>query len=387
MTDRRVIAVRLPRVRDRQSGRRGAGLPGRFVASLLAAALPAFAMAQSAPQGVPVQVAAAARQDAKVVLRNIGVVQSLASVLVRARVDGTLDEVNFVEGQEVKAGDLLARIDPRPFAAAYAGALAKRDADTAQLGNARRDLNRFTSLAKSDFASRQSVDTQGASVAQQQATIQGDEAEIASAKLNLDFASIVSPIAGRVGLRQVDPGNLIHSSDAAGIVTVTQIKPIAVVFTLPQDDLPQIHSAMARGKLPVEAFASDDRTELGQGELLTIDNSVDTATGTIRLKATFPNADERLWPGQFVNAHLQSDVLKGATVVPSGAVQHGPDGLFVYLVKPDQTVAVQPIEVRQDNGKLAVVTKGLDVGATVVTDGQSRLQNGTRVVATPHAAS
>ncbi len=337
--------------------------------------------------GVPVQVAPVSRQDVKVFLRNIGTVQALASVLIRARVDGTLDSVAFTEGQDVRAGDLLARIDPRPFAAAYAQAVAKRAADSAQLANAKRDLDRSQSLARSQFASRQTVDTQSASAAQLEATVQGDDAAIASAKLNLDFASITSPIDGRVGLRQVDPGNLIHASDAAGIVTVTQIRPIGVIFTLPQDTLPQIHSAMDRGTLPVTAFASDDRTELGRGELLTIDNAIDPATGTIKLKTVFPNTDKRLWPGQFVNAHLETETLKGALVVPSSAVQRGPDGLFVYIVKPDQTASVQPIEVRQDDGHVAVVVKGVDVGAMVVTSGQSRLQNGARVAVTPAPAS
>ena len=352
----------------------------------VAMAVVAGAAAQPSP-GVPVQVAAVGRQDVKVFLRNIGTVQSLASVLVRARVDGTLDSVAFTEGQDVRAGDLLARIDPRPFAATYAQAVAKRAADAAQLANAKRDLDRSQSLARSQFASRQTVDTQAASAAQLEATVQGDDAAIASAKLNLDFASITSPIDGRVGLRQVDPGNLIHAGDATGIVTVTQIKPIGVIFTLPQDALPRIHEAMGREKLPVVAFAGDDRTELGRGELLTIDSAIDTATGTIRLKAVFPNADERLWPGQFVNAHLETETLKGAAVVPSGAVQRGPNGLFVYVVKPDQTVALQPIEVRQDDGRVAVLTKGPEVGATVVTAGQSRLQNGTRIAVTPASAS
>jgi multidrug efflux system membrane fusion protein len=326
------------------------------------AAMPVVSRAQTAPQGVPVTVATVAAADVPVMLSNIGTVQSLASVLVRARVDGTLDKVAFTEGQDVKAGDLLAQIDPRPYAAAYAQAAAKKAADEAQLANARHDLTRYSNLAKSDFASRQSVDTQAASVAQLEANVAGDDAAIQSAKLNLDYAAITSPIDGRVGLRLVDPGNLIHASDSTGIVTVTQIKPISVIFTLPQDSLPAVQAAMARGKLSV-------------------------VTGTFRLKAVFPNQDERLWPGQFVNAHLQVEELHNATVVPTTALEHGPNGTFVYLVKPDQTVAVQPVDVRLDNGKIAVIAKGLDAGATVVVDGQSRLQDGTRISAAPHAAS
>jgi multidrug efflux system membrane fusion protein len=356
-------------------------------AAALVIAAPTAGLAQSMPGGVPVQVARVTRQDVKVTLRNIGTVQALNTVLVRARVDGTLDRVDFTEGQEVKAGDLLAQIDPRPFAATYAQAVAKRAADEAQLVNLRRDYARYSNLAKSDFASRQSVDTQSASVDQQEAIIQGDDAAIASAKLNLDFASIHSPIDGRVGLRQVDPGNLIHSTDTSGIVTVTQIKPIAVIFTLPQDTLPRVQAAMARGALPVEAYTGDDKTLLGQGQLLTIDNSVDPETGTIRLKATFPNAQEKLWPGQFVNARLDVETLTGALAIPSSALEHGPNGLFVYLVKPDDTVAMQPIDILQDDGTVAIVTKGLDEGDTVVTDGQSRLQAGTKIAPTQKAAS
>ncbi len=337
---------------------------------------------------VPVEVALAARRDVPVMVQNIGAVQALNSVLVRARIDGTLDKVTFTEGQDVKAGDQLAEIDPRPYAATYAQALAKRAFDTATLGNAQRDLNRYSSLSRNDFASRQQVDTQSASVAQSQATLQGDDASLAAAKLNLDFANIKSPIDGRVGLRMVDPGNQIHASDAAGIVTVNQVHPIAVLFTLPQDILPRLQTAMQSGHLPVQARASDDRTVLSHGTLLTIDNSVDQATGTIRLKAQFDNSDDRLWPGQFVNAHLLLGTLKSALTVPSMAVNRGPGGLYVYLVKPDSTVAMQPVDVEQDDGQVAVIARGLGEGAQVVTNGQSRLQVGIKVLAQqPKAAS
>lgn len=333
----------------------------------------------AAASGVPVQAVAAKRDDVPVTLRNIGSVQAFAAVLVRARVDGTLDKVFFTEGQEVKAGAPLAQIDPRPYAAAFAQAQAKRAADAAQMANAERDLQRSTNLARSNFASRQQVDTQEAGVAQSQANIQGDEAAMATARLNLEFASIASPIAGRVGLRLVDPGNLVHASDATGIVSVTQIHPIAVIFTLPQDALPQVQAAMAGHRLPVTAFAQDDRTQLAGGTLLTIDNQIDQATGTIKLKAVFPNADDKLWPGQFVNARLQVGTLNNALTVPSNAVQRGPSGLYVYLVGSDSVAKMQPIEVQQDDGKVAVIGGGLDDGAMVVTAGQSRLQNGTKV--------
>lgn len=363
--------------------------PRRLAPALLATALLASTplAAQTSP-GVPVQVAAAQRQDVPVLLRNIGTVQAYQSVLVRARVDGTLDRILFREGQEVKAGDRLAQIDPRPYQAALDQARARKAADQAQLANAQRDLARTSNLARSDFASRQQLDTQSASVAQFQATIAGDDAAIATAQLNLDFCNITAPIDGRVGLRLVDAGNLIHAADAQGIVSITQVQPIAVLFTLPQETLPQVQAAMARGALPTLAFSQDDRTQLSAGRLLTIDNAIDPATGTIRLKAEFANADERLWPGQFVNVRLQVETLAGAVTVPSIAVQRGPNGLFAFVVRPDGTAAMQPVEVRQDDGRTAVIAKGLEAGAHVVVNGQSRLQNGSKVAiaAPPDAA-
>jgi multidrug efflux system membrane fusion protein len=332
-----------------------------------------------APPGVPVKAASAARQDYPILLRNIGTVQAYASVLVRARVDGTIDKLFFTEGQDVEAGAPLAQIDPRPYAATYAAALGKKTSDEATLANAQRDLSRYSTLAKSDFASRQQVDTQQALVATTKGALQSDDANLASAKLNLDYAYITSPISGRTGLRLVDPGNLVQAANQTGIVSVTQIHPISVVFTLPQQNLPQIQDGMRHGKLPVQAWSGDDQTELGTGTLLTINNQIDQSTGTISLKATFPNKDDRLWPGQFINARLQVATLPHALVIPSVAVQHGPNGLFAFVVKPDDTVALVPIEVSQDDGRLAVVTKGLDDGAKVVTDGQSRLQGGTKV--------
>jgi multidrug efflux system membrane fusion protein len=345
------------------------------VLSLLLA-LPAAAQI---PAGVPVEATVAKRQDVPVVLSNIGAVQAYYSVLVRARVDGTLDRVFFTEGQDVKSGDPIAEIDPRPYAAALAAAQAKKAADQAQLANARADLVRYSNLARTDFASRQQVDTQTALVAQYQAMIAGDDAAIETARLNLEFCHITSPIDGRTGLRLVDPGNLIHATDAQGIVIITQLHPIAMVFTLPQDDLPQIQAAMARGTAPVIASSPDDHTELGRGRLMTIDNQIDQGTGTIKLKAEFANADDRLWPGQFVNAHIQVDTLRDAVTVPSTALQRGPAGLYVYVVRPDQTVAMVPVQVRQDDGHLAVIAQGVDPGAEVVVNGQLRLQDGSRV--------
>ncbi len=395
MPDRDPRALANPEASRRRGKAAGAGLFAVLCAAVAGLTPGGPVRAQQPPaagapasQGVPVQAVAVRKADVPVLLRNIGSVQAYQSVLVRARVDGTLERIFFTEGQDVKVGDSLALIDPRPYAAVLAQAKAKRAADESQLGNAQRDLTRYSNLASRDFASRQQVDTQSASVAQFTANLQGDDATIATAQLNLNFCNITSPIEGRVGLRMVDIGNLIHASDATGIVTITQVHPISVIFTLPQDTLPQIRAAMARSKLPVQAYTSDDKTLLSQGELLTTDNTIDQTTGTIRLKAVFANTDDKLWPGQFVNARLQVDTLKDALVVPSATIQRGPDGVFVYVVKPDQTVAVQAVGIRQDDGQIAVIDKGLDNGASVVLSGQSRLQAGVKVaVAQPKTSS
>lgn len=345
----------------------------------IAFAEPAAAQAPPGAAGIPVTVATAKRQDVPVLLRNIGSVQALQTVLVRARVDGTLTRVFFTEGQDVKAGDKLAEIDPRPYAAALAQAQARKAADAAQLGTAQRDLARTTSLAQNSFASRQQQDQQAGTVAQLQANIQGDEAAIAAAQLNLDFCTITAPFDGRVGLRQVDPGNLIRAADTQGIVTVTQIHPIAVVFPLPQENLPAVQAALRRGAVPVTASTTDGGESLDQGRLLTIDSAVDQSTGTIRLKAEFPNPENRLWPGAFVTASLRADTLKGIVTVPSAAIQRGPNGMYVYVVKPDNTVVLTLVDVAQDDAGTAAITKGLDDGAQVVVAGHSRLQSGTHV--------
>jgi multidrug efflux system membrane fusion protein len=342
-------------------------------------------IAQTAPpplaMGVPVTVASATRQDFPVYLAGLGSVQAFNAVLVRARVDGTLMQFAPTEGQDVRQGDLIAVIDPRPYKAALDQATSKRAQDVADLNNARQDLSRYTSLAKQDFASRQQVDTQSALVNHLVAALAGDDAMIESAQLNVSFCYITSPIDGRVGLRQVDVGNLVHATDAAGIVTITQVHPVSLTFTLPQEDLPQVTAAMAKGKLPVLAYTGDDQTRLDAGELLTPDNAIDPTTGTIKLKATFPNAANQLWPGQFVNARLLVTTLHDALTVPSVAVQHGPSGLYVYVVGANSTVTRKPVELAHDNGKTAVITKGIAAAEHVVTDGQSRLQDGVKVAA------
>ena len=339
---------------------------------------------------IPVTIAPIARKDVPILLRNIGAVQAFQAVAVHTRVDGTLNQVFFTEGQDVKRGERLALIDPRPYAAVLAQAQAKKTYDQVQLENAKRDLARYQALVRNDFASRQQLDTQTAAVGQINATLVGDDAAIAAAQLNLDFCTITSPVDGRVGLRQVDAGNFMHASDTSplGIVTITQIHPIAVVFTLPQDTLPRIQAAMAGGKLMVLAYTSDDRTLLDKGELLTTDNAIDQTTGTIKLKAVFANQDSRLWPNQFVNVRLRLEVQKNVLTAPSAAVLRSQTNLYVFVLKPDSTVAIQSVEIGQDDGTIAIITKGLDDGVNVVVNGMSRLQNGSRVTVTqPKSAS
>jgi multidrug efflux system membrane fusion protein len=345
--------------------------------------LPA-ASAVAQPSGVPVTMAVALKQDVPVLQRAIGTVQAFQSVLVRVRVDGTLDKILFTEGQTVKPGDVIAQLDPRPYQAVLDQAVAKKAADVATLVSAKEDLVRYRDLANSQVASRQKLEQTTAAVAQGEAALRGDDATIAAAQLNLDFTRITSPIEGRVGLRLIDPGNFIRAADTTspGLVTIAQIQPIALIFTLPQDVLPTVQAAMKRGKLPVIAYSSDDKVKLSAGELLTVDSTIDSSTGTIKLKATFANKDDSLWPGQFVNVRMQTSVSGDATTVPSAAVQRGPNGYYTFIIKPDDTVAVQPIDVAQDDGTTAVISKGVKPGDKVVTGGQSRLTAGTKVAAT-----
>lgn len=362
------------------------------VAVLLVALRPdAPAYAQSAGSaGVPVTVVSPVRADVPVLARAIGTVQAFQSVVVRARVDGTLDKVLFTEGQQVRTGDLLAQLDPRPYQAVLDQAIAKRAANAALLANARSELVRYTDLAQSQAASRQRLELQRANVAQAEANVQGDAASISAAELNLSFTRITAPLEGRVGLRQIDPGNYIRAADpaSAGIATITQIHPIAAIYTLPQDTLPQLQQAMRQGKLQVLAYSGDDRTRLSEGELLTIDSAIDASTGTIKLKAVFTNEDDNLWPGQFVNLRTRFETRRDALTLPSAAVQRGPEGLYVFLVKPDNTAALQPVEVGQDDGHVVVIAKGLSGGERVVLAGQSRLSVGASVVTTePKPAS
>jgi membrane fusion protein, multidrug efflux system len=325
-------------------------------------------------------VVAAQQQDVPIRLDAIGTVQAFNTITVRAQVDGQLIEIAFREGQEVKQGDLLARIDPRAYQAVLDQAVAKKAQDEALLANARLDLQRYTTLARTEGVSRQQQDTQRAQVAQYEAQVAGDQAAIDSARTQLSFTTIRSPIDGRVGLRLVDQGNLVRGSDATGIVTVAQLRPIALVFTLPQQELPRVLEALDRGPVPVEALAQSGAAPVARGELLTIDNLVDQQTGTIKLKASFPNEDGRLWPGAFARARLQVDTVPDATTVPLVAVQRGPEGAYAFVVKPDRTVEQRPLRLGPLTATEAVVLAGVRPGERVVTSGALRLTPGAQVV-------
>jgi multidrug efflux system membrane fusion protein len=343
------------------------------------------AWAQGAPP--PVTVTRAQRHDVARYASGIGTVQAYQSVLVRARVDGTLERIAFIEGQDVKPGDLLAVIDPRPYAALLAQAQAKRAADAAQLQNNKLDLQRYAALARTNFASRQQLDTQQATVSQSDANLAGDDAAIATAALNLSFCNIQSPIEGVVGLRQVDAGNLVHATDTGGIVTIAQVHPISLVFTLPEEQLPAVHDAMLHGAPEVLAYTSDGGRKLSDGTLLTPSNSIDTSTGTIALKATFQNTDRKLWPGQFVAARIKLGVDRDAVTVPDAAIQHGPYGLYVFVVKPDQTAISQIVKVGYQGEGQVEITNGLQGGEDIIIAGQVRVQAGEKVSPKPAAAS
>lgn len=328
---------------------------------------------------VPVTAMAAKVQDIPVELPGLGTVQAFNTVEIKAQVNGMLIAIPVTEGQEVNKGDVVAEIDPRPFQAALDQATAQRAEDAAQFQSAQLDLERFANLAKSQFAPVQQVDDQRATVNKLAAAIQADTAAIEMAQINLGYCTIRAPIDGRVSFRQTDVGNLIEVANQTGIVSITQDKPISVVFTLPESDLPRIQQAMAKGTLPVTAYDSNDRAKLADGTLLTPNNTIDTTTGTIQLKATFANGNDALWPGEFVNARLRIDTLQHAVTVPVAAVQHGPDGLYVFTIKPDNTVQQQPVQLAYQDDDTAVIAKGISGGQNVVLTGQSRLAPGTRV--------
>ena len=338
--------------------------------------------AQARPErdrAVPVLAAAAVTADVPVRLEGVGTVQGYNTVTVRAQVAGKLLAVGFKEGQEVKKGDVLARIDPVIYQAQLEEAEAKLAQDQAQLANAKTDLERYIRLARTDYTTKQQADTQRAMVAQLDAQTKADQAAIDNARAYVAYCTITSPIDGRTGLRQVDAGNIVQTGDAGGIVTVTQLQPIAVVFTLPQTDLAQVNKAAARGPLPADVAVGGDPTPQDQGVLEVIDNQVDQTTGTIRLKAVFPNAELQLWPGQFVNARLLVATRKGVTVVPSAAVQQGPKGTYVFIVRQGDAVLLRPVVVTQEDETRAVIGEGVRPGERVVTSGFARLTDGAKV--------
>ena len=384
----------------------------------------------AAGQAIPVLVAASAQQDVPIYLDALGTVQAFYTVTVHSMIDGPLTQVGFTEGQDVKAGDVLARIDPRPYQAALDQAVAKKAQDEATLANARLDLTRYAKLAQTNYTTQQQADTQRATVAEDQAIVQQDQASIDTARTNLSYTAINSPIDGRTGIRNVDPGNIIHASDTNGLVVITQVRPIAVIFTLPQQTLGDVRAAMQNG--PAQVIASPQGSTQGgpdqpaassndsgggpglttasadpagtppaaadpppvvldRGTVNILDNQVDSSTGTIRLKAVFPNPDLRLWPGGFVNVRLLVRTAKDAITVPPAAVQRGPQGAYVYVITEGKA-ARRNISVGHEDESVAVVTAGLKRGETVVTDGASRLTEGAAVTlpktaANPNSAS
>jgi multidrug efflux system membrane fusion protein len=331
------------------------------------------------PPAVAVETALATRRDVPVYLEGLGNVQAFYTAKITARVDGQLERVAFVEGQLVKKGDLLAQIDPRPLQAALDQATGMEAKDAAQLDSAKRDLERYKKLAPQNLTSLQVLDTQQALVAQLQAQLQVDRGVIDNARTQLAYASIIAPFSGRTGIRLVDPGNIVHASDTTGIVVVTQIQPISILFTLPEDVVLQINQALAAGQVAVAALSRDDRTQLDSGTLTLIDNVIDPTTGTVRLKATFPNAHDALWPGQFVNVRVLLHQRLDAVTLPTTAVERGPDGLFTYVVRADSTVEARPIKTAEDSEGVTVVTEGVQAGERVVTSNQYRLQPGAHV--------
>ena len=336
---------------------------------------------------VPVTEGRAETRDVPIWLSGIGSVQPLNAVTVKVRVDGQLDRVAFTEGQDVRRGDVLAQIDPRSFRAQLKQAQANKAKDDAQLANARLDLERSTRLEAKGAASKQSLDTQRAQVAALEATVEADQAAIEMAQLQLEFSTITAPLSGRTGLRLVDPGTVVHASDANGLVTITQMQPIAVLFTVSQDELPDVLAAMARGDPAVVAYSRGGERPLAAGKLIFADSQVDQGTGHVKLKALFENSDRALWPGEFVDARVQVATVNAATVVPAKAVERGQNGTYVFRIRPDETVEVSPVTVRHVGEGTAIIADGLAPGDRIVLDGQYRLQAGARVEPRKAAAS
>lgn len=359
----------------------GAALVGWVVPAAMDRRSAAAAPPQPAgePPPVPVTEGVAETHDMPVYVRGIGSGQAYNSVAIRSRVDGQIVKVDFTEGQNVKAGDLLFEIDPRPFQAALAQATANKEKDEAALVSAQADLKRYTELVGHGFQTRQMFDQQKALVGQLEASIKADQAQIDAAQLNLQYAEIRSPIDGRTGARLVDIGNLVHAADNVSLVNVTQMQPIFVSFTVPQKEFDKIRASQRNGNDVVEAISESDETLLATGRLTLIDNQIDQATGTLHLKAAFDNRDEALWPGEFVNMRVTVATRKNAVTAPARAVQSGPDGAYLFVVKDDSTVDMRQVEVAETENGMAVIDKGLAAGERIVVDGQFRLDQGTRI--------
>jgi membrane fusion protein, multidrug efflux system len=331
------------------------------------------------PPTIPVTISAVAQRDVPIFLDSLGTVQASNTVAVHSQIDGKLQSVNFVEGQEVHKGDTLAVIDPRALQAALDQAVAKKAQDQAQLIAAQKDLDRFKTLVAKAAETQQNVDQQQGKVDQLKATIDADQAAIESAQTQLSYTTITAPIDGRVGFRQVDAGNIIHANDTNPLTVLTQIRPSIAIFTLPQKNLADVRDAMLRGPVQVIAMDQDNTRQLAQGELMLIDNQIDQTTSTIRLKARFPNEDDRLWPGEFVRLRARVSTRDGAVTIPPPAVQRGPQGLYAWVIKSDNTAEQRPIEAVPIDSDITIVSKGLSVGERVVVNGQYRLQAGSRV--------
>jgi multidrug efflux system membrane fusion protein len=332
-----------------------------------------------APAAIAVDAGAVQRSDVPIYLQGLGTIQAFNTVTVTARVDGEIQKIGFTEGQTVNKGDLLAQIDPRPFEAALGQAVAAKAKDEATLQSAKADLERYTLLAPENLASQQTLDAQKALVSGLQAQIKGDQASIDNARTQLAYTSIVSPIQGRTGIRRVDAGNNVHATDTSGIVVVTQLQPISLIFTLPEDALDTIASALKAGPVTVAAVSRDGSKELDRGTVALVDNEIDQNTGTIRLKAVFPNSENKLWPGEYIDARVLVRTDLGALTIPTAAVQRGPNGVFTYVVKPDSTVEVRPLKVGEESGAVMIVQDGISDGERVVTTNQYRLQPGAHV--------
>ena len=337
------------------------------------------AQAAGPARSVSVAVAPVQRQDVPVYLSGLGSVTAFNTANIKTRVDGQIMKVNFREGQDVHQGELLIEIDARPYEVQVEQLQAQLFRDQAQFRDARLNLERYTALLPSGSIAQQQVDTQKALVDQLDGTVRNDQAQIDSAKLNITYCHITAPFSGRVGLRQVDPGNMVHAADTNPMLIMTQLQPIAVIFTLPEDVLPKVAQQMRRGTLEVDAFSRDDQTKLASGKLLTIDNQIDPTTGTAKLKAVFDNKDEKLWPNQFVNADLLLETRRNSTVVPTAAILRGPQGAYVYTVNPDKTVQDKQVTVSLTQGDVTIVAEGVNPGETVVTDGQDKLQRGSHI--------